>query len=40
MIPQVTVFYHIRDIRKKIGDNGNKAILLKTVYGVGYSLSM
>ena len=29
---------HIKNIRKKIGDNGNKAIYLKTVYGVGYSL--
>ena len=29
---------HIKNIRKKIGDNGNKAIYLKTVYGIGYSL--
>jgi len=29
---------HIKNIRKKIGDNGNKAIYLKTVYGVGYAL--
>jgi len=29
---------HIKNIRKKIGDNGNRAIYLKTVYGVGYSL--
>ena len=29
---------HIKNIRKKIGDNGNKAIYLKAVYGVGYSL--
>jgi DNA-binding response OmpR family regulator len=29
---------HIKNIRKKIGDNGNKAIYLKTIYGVGYSL--
>lgn len=28
---------HIKNIRKKIGDNGSKAIYLKTVYGVGYS---
>ena len=27
---------HIKNIRKKIGDNGNKAIYLKTEYGVGY----
>ncbi len=30
---------HIKNIRKKIGDNGNKAIYLKTEYGVGYRLS-
>jgi len=29
---------HIKNIRKKIGDNGNKAIYLKTEYGVGYIL--
>jgi len=29
---------HIKNIRKKIGDNGNKATLLKTEYGVGYKL--
>lgn len=29
---------HIKNIRKKIGDNGNKAQYLKTVYGVGYML--
>jgi DNA-binding response OmpR family regulator len=29
---------HIKNIRKKINDNGNKAIYLKTIYGVGYSL--
>lgn len=29
---------HIKNIRKKINDNGNKAIYLKTVYGVGYTL--
>jgi len=29
---------HIKNIRKKIGDNGNKAIYLKTEYGVGYRL--
>jgi len=29
---------HIKNIRKKIGDNGNKAIYLKTEYGVGYQL--
>ena len=31
---------HIKNIRKKINDNGNKAIFLKTVYGVGYSLKV
>ena len=30
---------HIKNIRKKIGDNGNKATYLKTEYGVGYKLS-
>jgi len=29
---------HIKNIRKKIGDNGNKAVYLKTEYGVGYRL--
>jgi len=29
---------HIKNIRKKIGDHGNKARYLKTQYGVGYSL--
>ncbi len=29
---------HIKNIRKKIGDNGNKAKYLKTEYGVGYIL--
>ncbi len=29
---------HIKNIRKKIGDNGKKATYLKTVYGVGYKL--
>ena len=29
---------HIKNIRKKIGDNGNKATVLKTEYGVGYKL--
>jgi len=29
---------HIKNIRKKIGDNGNRATLLKTEYGVGYKL--
>ena len=29
---------HIKNIRKKIGDNGSKATYLKTVYGVGYLL--
>jgi DNA-binding response OmpR family regulator len=29
---------HIKNIRKKIGDNGNKATILKTEYGVGYAL--
>ena len=31
---------HIKNIRKKIGDNGNKSIYLKTEYGVGYRLSV
>jgi DNA-binding response OmpR family regulator len=31
---------HIKNIRKKIGDNGNKAVYLKTEYGVGYKLSV
>ena len=30
---------HIKNIRKKIGDNGNKTIFLKTEYGVGYKLT-
>ena len=30
---------HIKNIRKKIGDNGTQAIYLKTEYGVGYKLS-
>jgi len=29
---------HIKNIRKKLNDNGNKATLLKTEYGVGYRL--
>jgi DNA-binding response OmpR family regulator len=29
---------HIKNIRKKIGDDGNKAKYLKTEYGVGYIL--
>jgi len=29
---------HIKNIRKKIGDNGNNSTYLKTEYGVGYSL--
>jgi len=29
---------HIKNIRKKIGDTGKKAIYLKTEYGVGYKL--
>ena len=29
---------HIKNIRKKIGDNGNRTRLLKTEYGVGYKL--
>ena len=29
---------HIKNIRKKIGDNGNKAVYLKTEYGIGYIL--
>ncbi len=31
---------HIKNIRKKINDNGKRAIYLRTVYGVGYSLTM
>ncbi len=30
---------HIKNIRKKIGDDGNKALYLKTEYGVGYILN-
>ncbi len=30
--------HHIKNIRKKIGDNGNHAKYLKTEYGVGYKL--
>jgi len=30
---------HIKNIRKKIGDNGTTATYLKTHYGVGYSLN-
>ncbi len=30
---------HIKNIRKKIGDNGKRAQYLKTVYGVGYTLT-
>ena len=30
--------HHIKNIRKKIQDNGNKPIYLKTEYGVGYKL--
>ena len=29
---------HIKNIRKKIGDNGNRAQILKTEYGLGYRL--
>ena len=29
---------HIKNIRKKINDSGSKAIFLKTIYGVGYTL--
>ncbi len=29
---------HIKNIRKKIGDNGRKALYLKTEYGIGYKL--
>ncbi len=29
---------HIKNIRKKLDDDGNKAIYLKTEYGVGYYL--
>jgi DNA-binding response OmpR family regulator len=31
---------HIKNIRKKLGDNGNKSKYLKTEYGVGYSLKI
>lgn len=31
---------HIKNIRKKIGDNGNSARYLKTEYGIGYKLSV
>jgi DNA-binding response OmpR family regulator len=31
---------HIKNIRKKIGDNGSKPQYLKTEYGVGYSLKV
>jgi DNA-binding response OmpR family regulator len=31
---------HIKNIRKKIGDNGNRAVILKTEYGVGYKLTV
>jgi len=31
---------HIKNIRKKIGDTGKKALYLKTEYGVGYKLSI
>ena len=30
---------HIKNIRKKIGDNGSNAHYIKTVYGVGYMLA-
>ncbi len=29
---------HIKNIRKKIGDNGNKPVYIKTEYGIGYKL--
>ena len=31
---------HIKNIRKKIGDNGSKPKYIKTEYGVGYSLKI
>lgn len=31
---------HIKNIRKKIGDNGSKSIYIKTEYGLGYRLVM
>jgi DNA-binding response OmpR family regulator len=31
---------HIKNIRKKIGDNGNQAKYIKTEYGVGYKLPL
>ncbi len=30
--------HHIKNIRKKIGDDGNSPLFLKTEYGVGYKL--
>lgn len=30
--------YHIKNIRKKIGDNGSNSLYLKTEYGMGYKL--
>ncbi len=30
---------HIKNIRKKIGDNGNRATYIKTEYGLGYRLT-
>jgi DNA-binding response OmpR family regulator len=31
---------HIKNIRKKLGDDGSKAGYLKTEYGIGYTLNM
>ncbi len=33
-----TLDYHIKNIRKKIGDDGKKPRYLKTEYGIGYKL--
>ncbi len=31
---------HIKNIRKKVGDDGNKPKYIKTIYGVGYRLQL
>lgn len=33
-----SIDYHIKNIRKKLGDSGKNPVLLKTEYGVGYKL--
>ena len=35
---QRSLDYHIKNIRIKIGDDGNKPVYLKTEYGIGYKL--